>query len=614
MMWHRRIGETSDEKPVDTSRVVLRLVKYLRPYWKMVLVAFVFTLINAVSQGAGPFLIGKAIDGFISQGDKVGLSQTMVLLIVVYLAGMLAMRFQVYYMSSAGQNVLSDLRAQVIEKVELLSLQFVERKESGDLMSRLVNDIDAINSFFSQGLAQSIGAVFALTGIVIAMFALNWMLSLAVLMIVPLMVLATNIFARFARRAFRKTRTTIGDVSAGLQEELGGVRETQAFSRSDMNVQRFMERNRANRDANVSANAITSAFAPAMEVLSAIDTAIVAGFGGFLAVQGVISIGTVVAFLQYVQNFFRPIQTVSSMWTIAQSAFAAAERVFELLDTPLDIKDPANKKVMPKIDGSVILDDVSFGYDGSELVLEGISLAALPGQTVAIVGPTGAGKTTLVSLIARFYDVNAGAVVIDGNDVRSVTQYSLRSQMGLVTQDPFLFSGTVMENIRYGKLEASDEDVYEAAKAANAHHFIERLPQGYETSLGERGGTLSQGQRQLLSIARAILADPRILILDEATASVDTRTEVLIQKALNRLLKGRTSFVIAHRLSTVRNADQVLVLDEGKLVEQGTHSTLLKLGGLYADLYQRQFYSPNTDQEVDKKMKFSLDANLSTAD
>lgn len=614
MMWHSRIGETSDEKPVDTSRVVLRLVKYLRPYWKMVLVAFVFTLINAVSQGTGPFLIGKAIDGFISQGDKVGLSQTMVLLIVVYLAGMLAMRFQVYYMSSAGQNVLSDLRAQVIEKVELLSLQFVERKESGDLMSRLVNDIDAINSFFSQGLAQSIGAVFALTGIVIAMFALNWMLSLAVLMIVPLMVLATNIFARFARRAFRKTRTTIGDVSAGLQEELGGVRETQAFSRGDMNIQRFMERNRANRDANVSANAITSAFAPAMEVLSAIDTAIVAGFGGFLAVQGVISVGTVVAFLQYVQNFFRPIQTVSSMWTIAQSAFAAAERVFELLDTPLDIMDPVDKKVMPRIDGSVILDEVSFGYDGSELVLDGISLAALPGQTVAIVGPTGAGKTTLVSLIARFYDVNAGAVVIDGNDVRSVSQYSLRSQMGLVTQDPFLFSGTVMENIRYGKLEASDEDVYEAAKAANAHRFIERLPQGYETSLGERGGTLSQGQRQLISIARAILADPRILILDEATASVDTRTEVLIQKAMNRLLKGRTSFVIAHRLSTVRNADQVLVLDEGKLVEQGTHSTLLKLGGLYADLYQRQFYSPNADQEVEKKMKFSLDANLSTAD
>ena len=614
MMWHRRIGETSDEKPIDSSKVVLRLVNYLRPYRKMVFLALALTLINAVSQGIGPFLIGKAIDGFISQGDKVGLSQTMLLLIFVYLAGMLAMRYQIYFMSLAGQKVLSDLRAEVINKVEQLSLQFLEEKESGDLMSRLVNDIDAINSFFSQGLAQSIGAIFAIAGIVIAMFAINWMLSLSVLMVVPLMVFATNIFARFARRAFRKTRTTIGDVSAGLQEELGGVRVTQAFNRSDVNVQRFMERNRANRDANVSANVITSAFAPAMDVLSAIDTAIVAGFGGLLAVQGVISVGTVVAFLQYVQNFFRPIQTVSSMWTVAQSAFAAAERVFELLDIPLDIMDPADGKTIPEINGDVILRDVSFGYDESELVLEGISLEALPGQTVAIVGPTGAGKTTLVSLIARFYDVHAGAVTIDGFDVRSVTQHSLRSQMGLVTQDPFLFSGSVMENIRYGKLEASDADVYEAAEAANAHRFIEHLPQGYETKLGERGGTLSQGQRQLLSIARAILANPRILILDEATASVDTRTEVLIQKAMNRLLKGRTSFVIAHRLSTVRNADQVLVLDQGRLVERGTHDGLLKLGGLYADLYQRQFYTPEEDGEDEPESQFAIGASFSAAD
>lgn len=614
MMWHRRIGETSDEKPIDTSKVVLRLVMYLRPYWKMVLVALGFTLINAVSQGVGPFLIGKAIDGFISQGDKAGLSQTMLLLAVVYLAGMLAMRYQIYYMSLAGQKVLSDLRAQVIDKVEQLSLQFVEEKESGDLMSRLVNDIDAINSFFSQGLAQSVGSLFALVGIVIAMFAINWMLSLAVLIIVPLMFLATNIFSRFARRAFRKTRTTIGDVSAGLQEELGGVREAQAFNRSDVNIRRFMERNRANRDANVSANAITSAFAPAMDVLSTIDTAIVAGFGGFLAVQGIISVGTVVAFLQYVQNFFRPIQTVSRMWTVAQSAFAAAERVFELLDTPLDIMDPADERSIPQINGHVSLREVNFGYDESELVLEGISLEAMPGQTVAIVGPTGAGKTTLASLIARFYDVHAGAVIIDGFDVRSVTQHSLRSQMGLVTQDPFLFSGSVMENIRYGKLEASDEEVYEAAKAANAHNFIKKMPQGYETSIGERGGTLSQGQRQLLSIARAILANPRILILDEATASIDTRTEVLIQKALNKLLEGRTSFVIAHRLSTVRNADQVIVLDEGKLVEQGTHDTLLKLGGLYADLYQRQFYSPEAAQEDENETKLAIGPSFSAAD
>lgn len=594
----RRVVQSSDEVAEDRSRVVARLIKYLRPYWLAVAGAFVLVLVNAGSQAVGPYLMGRAIDGFISQGDRAGLGRVMLALVGVYFAGMISMRYQIYLMSWAGQQVLADLRKQVMEQIERLSLQYLEGREAGDLMSRLVNDIDAINSFLSQGLTQSIGALFALLGIVVAMLALNWQLALAVLAIVPVMALTTTQFARLARNAFRRTRATIGDVSADLQEELGGVKVSQAFNRSDLNIQRFAQRNAANRDANVTANAVTAAFAPAMDVLSTIDMAIVAGYGGYLAITGAVSVGLVVAFLQYVQNFFRPIQTVAQIWTAAQSAFAAAERVFDLLDVKPDISDDPRAITLPPIDGRVVFEGeeggagVSFGYDPNTMVLREINFVVEPGTTVAIVGPTGAGKSTLVSLILRFYDVCEGRVSVDGHDVRQVSQESLRSRMSVVQQDPFLFSGSILENIRYGRLEASDEEVFESARVANAHDFITLLPQGYDTQVGERGGLLSQGQRQLISIARAVLADPKILILDEATASVDTRTEAIIQEALNKLLAGRTSFVIAHRLSTVRNADLILVMDGGRIIERGRHEDLMTAGGLYTELYRRQFYSP----------------------
>jgi ATP-binding cassette, subfamily B, multidrug efflux pump len=377
-----------------------------------------------------------------------------------------------------------------------------------------------------------------------------------------------------------------------MEEQVSGVKVAQAFNRTEVNVRQFSERNAANRNANVSANAVTSAFGPAMEVLSTISTALVAALGGYLAILGLVTVGTVVAFIQYVQNFFRPIATVSQMWTLAQSAFAAAERVFELLDTAQTIADAPDARALPRIEGRIQFEGVSFSYDDKRLVLKDVSLDAAPGQTIALVGPTGAGKTTAIGLLTRFYEVSSGAIRVDGHDLRQITQHSLRSQMGMVTQDPFLFSGSIMDNIRYGRLAASDEEVVAAAQAANAHGFIERLPNGYQTEVGERGGMLSQGQRQLIAIARAVLADPRILILDEATASIDTRTEKLIQSALNVLLKGRTSFVIAHRLSTVRNADQVLVIDDGQIVERGKHADLLAKNGLYAELYHRQFYAP----------------------
>jgi len=591
----RRIAEMEEERAQNTGEVIRRLLGMLKPYRAQVAFSLLLTVVSAASQGAAPFLTGLAIDNFITEGNRAGLGWLMLGLALTYTAGAFATRYQIYIMSAVGQRVLANLRQQVFNKIEMLSLQYLESKQSGDLMSRLVNDIEALNSFVSQGLTQMIGALFALAGILVAMLLLNWKLGLAVLVVVPILLLVTRLFSTWARSAFRRTRATIGDVSAELEEELGAVKVAQAFNRTDENVRRFAQRNAANRDANVNATAITSAFSPATEVISTLDLALVAAMGGAMVISGTASVGTVVAFLQYVQNFFRPIQTVAQMWTVAQSAFAAAERVFDLLDTQPGVRDKPDALEVEDVRGEVAFEDVSFAYE-QEPVLENVSVHVQPGQTVAIVGPTGAGKTTMVNLIARLYDVTAGRVLIDGRDVRDLAQRSLRARMGIVTQDPFLFSGSILENIRYGRLDASDEDVEQAARAANAHDFITRLPEGYHSEVGERGRLLSQGQRQLISIARAILADPRILILDEATASIDTRTEVMIQSALNRLLKGRTSFVIAHRLSTVRNADLVLVIDDGRIIERGTHRQLLEMDGMYADLYNRQFYQPEEAQ------------------
>jgi ABC-type multidrug transport system fused ATPase/permease subunit len=595
----RRMMETSvEEKAKNPNEVVGKLIRLVLPYKWRAIISLLLVILTAASQGASPYLIGVAVDKFISKGDATGLGGIVLALIGVFLIGMIATRYQIYLINQVGQSILADLRQRVFTKVESLSLQYLESKQAGELMSRLVNDIDALNNFFSQGLAQMIGQFFTLVGIGIAMLILNWQLGLAVLVMVPILLLVTNLFSRLARNAFRKTRTTIGDISAELEEEISGVKVAQAFNRTDVNVRKFAERNAANRDANISATAVTSGFAPTMDVLSTVDMALVAGLGGAMVIAGTSSVGVVVAFLQYVQNFFRPIQQVAQLWTSAQSAFAAAERVFDLLEVAPSVGDNPAAKILPAIHGKIEFKDVSFQYEEDQPVLEKVSFVANVGQMVAIVGPTGAGKTTIVSLLARFYDVTSGSVLIDGIDVRDVTQKSLRSQMGIVTQEPFLFSGSILENIRYGRLDATDEEVMSAAVAANADDFICKLPKGYQNDVGERGKLISQGQRQLISIARAVLANPRILILDEATASIDTRTEVLIQSALQGLLKGRTSFVIAHRLSTVRSADQVLVISDGVISESGTHTELIAKNGMYADLYQRQFYQPQKTSEL----------------
>lgn len=585
------------ERASDTRRTLFRLIAYLRPFRVRLLLVGLFVLASTFLSVLAPRLIGEAVDvisRFVNheiQADPArgALGHTMLLLLGAYVGVWVANLGSFYVMTIVGQNVLYELRAHIFAKIQALSLNFFDQHPAGDLMSRLANDTDVINHVLGVGLTRLVSSALLLVGILIAMVALNWRLALLSFTLLPAMFFTTIFFSRRARRAFRRTRQTISGVSAELEENIAGVKVAQAFSREDENLEEFRQVSAANRDANVSAESITAAFSPTLDVLSTIGIALVVGYGGYLALSNLVTIGVIVAFLQYVRRFFEPVRAISVIWASLQSAIAGAERIFELLDTPSAIVDAPSAVELPTIVGRVAFENVCFEYKPEEPVLQDVSLVAEPGQTVALVGPTGTGKTTMINLIGRFYDVCGGQVTVDGYDVRQVTLASLRSQMGIVLQDTFLFSGTVMENIRYGRLDASDEEVIEAAKLSNAHDFVTRLPDGYQTELTEQASNLSQGQRQLISIARAVLANPRILILDEATSSVDTRTELLIQEALRGLLQGRTSFVIAHRLSTIRNADRVLFIQNGRIVERGTHKALLTKQGAYYELYMSQF-------------------------
>jgi ATP-binding cassette, subfamily B, multidrug efflux pump len=586
------IARAPREQAENKGTTARRLLGELRPYGRQLLLAFVLIVLGALAQAGGPWLIGRAIDRDILGGDPAGLFRAMLLLLVVYSVGTFASRGQIVQVGAVGQSVLASLRERIFERLLRLPLGFFDRRPMGDLMSRVTNDVDTLNQLLSQGITQLLGSFFSLIGIVVAMLILDWRLALVCFTIIPVMLLVNVYFARRARRAFRTTRETVGDVTAGLQEEIVGAREAQAFNRTEANIERFRERNAANRTANIQAVAITSAFAPAIDVLSTVATAVVIGYGGYLVVTGALTVGLLTAFLIYVQQFFRPIQLASQVYTQAQAALAGGERIYNILDEEPEPSDPPGTPKLDSVEGRIEFDDVSFAYEPDRPVLQDVDFRIEPGQTVALVGPTGAGKTTIANLILRYYEVSAGAVRVDGRDVREVERRSLREKIATVLQEPFLFSGTVAENIGYGRLDATREEIEDAARAVSAHNFIVALPDGYDTLLGEGGGNLSQGQRQLLSFARAVLADRRILILDEATSNVDTRTEALIQEALGKLLQGRTSVVIAHRLSTIRDADLILVIEAGRVAERGTHASLLSRNGLYADLYRRQFREP----------------------
>lgn len=589
--WRENSLEMADEDLTGSFdwATTRKFFPYVARYKKWTIGSIVLMLVYTAFNLANPFLIGLAIDQFISHNDLEGLALLSVVLIVVNVLMWQAQYWQVWTMSWAGQQILYHLSSDMFTHLQRLSLSFYDKTQVGRVMSRLQSDIDVLEMMLSSGLLSMLGSLVALVGIVGAMLAMNVPLALLSFTVLPIMIVIAAFWQRHAQRSFRLTRAAISLVNATLQENISGMRVIQSLARESRNHSEFDSLNAYNRDTNQEASRIAALILPLVEVVAAMAIAITVLYGGVLVSQGKLEVGVLVAFTLYINRFFDPIRDISQQYTQLQRAGVAAERIFQILDMPIEIVDKPNAEELPPIQGEVEFRDVTFGYSRDLPVLRHLNLHIKAGQTVAIVGPTGAGKSTIAGLLARFYDIQQGVLRIDGYDVRDVTQASLRSQIGIVLQEPFLFTGTIRDNIRYGRLNATDAEIEEAASAVGAHDLIMRLPDGYETLIRERGRNLSVGQRQLISFARALLADPRILILDEATANIDTFTELLVQQGLRRLLYGRTALVIAHRLSTIKGADNIVVLQKGQIIEQGTHSELLEQEGAYASLYAMGF-------------------------
>ena len=585
---------TQSEEILDKMydpKVARGLLRFVKPYMGQLLLALFFMILVTAASVSGPYFVKLAIDDGIAVRDIVSLKRTVLIFLGVSIVQLGLNYLRVLIMSRVGQHVLYDVRMAMFAHLQKLSLSFYNRYSVGRVITRVINDVGTLREFITWAVLAIVRNLLGIVGTLLAMIALNVKLSMLTFAVLPVMIFATVLFRSVARKNYRKVRAAVSWTNSVLAESVNGVRVVQAFSRQERNYKTFKEYvNRYFYETSLDAAKVASVFTPVVDILGAIATSLVVYVGGTAVLGESITPGVLIAFVLYVDRFFEPIRDLSRRFDTLQSTMAGGERILELLGTPVEVQDAANAKEMDPIIGAVRFENVSFHYsDDPTLVLDQINLDVKAGETVALVGETGAGKTTIVKLLTRFHDPTDGCLRVDGVDLREVTQQSLRRQMGMVLQDPFLFNGSVKENILFGRLDASDEDVISAAKAVGAHDFILALKNGYETSVEEGGVTLSVGQRQLISFARALLADPRILILDEATSSVDIQTEQIIQRALIKLLKGRTSFVIAHRLSTITSADRIVVIEGGKIAETGTHTELLANRGMYYELYKTGF-------------------------
>jgi ATP-binding cassette, subfamily B, multidrug efflux pump len=586
------------EKAKDVKGAVMRLLAYLSPYRKALTAVFILVTVGTLLELAGPALMGRALDVLITTGDGQSVLVAIIPMLAVYIGAFLAGAVQSVIVARFSQQAMRRLRHDLFDHIQTLSLSFFDRYPHGELMSRLTNDMQAISSVLTQNVTSLFSGLLTLVGIVVMMFILNFWLALASMVVLPAMLWLVGYVGRRTRQGFRDYQMRLGTLNGQLEEMFSGQRVILAFGREGAVIEAFDQGNHAVRDVGIRAMTYSLLVPPLMGIMSNANVAIIAGLGGWMTLQGLATVGTIATFYNYSRRFAAPLRQLADLYNQVQSAIAGAERIFELIDQTPEIQDQADAVALDTVAGHVVFNDVDFAYVPGVPIIRDMSFEVQPGQTIALVGPTCAGKTTMVNLLSRFYDIQRGEILIDGIDLRRLDKASLRRRLGVVLQDTFLFSDTVMENIRYGRLEATDDEVIAAAKMANAHHFIARLPNGYQTQLSERASNLSQGQRQLLAIARAILADPSILILDEATSSVDTRTEMLIQEGLLKLMAGRTSFVIAHRLSTIQDADRLLVIDNGEIIERGTHEELLAQQGFYYNLYLSQFKGKIDDVPV----------------